>query len=80
VKLALLALLAFAVPAPFAESFPDEEIAVQQCRPSLKAIPSKERVTVPSSAPVPRPVEQDLPPQTFSDWTPSSFTRPPPIR
>jgi hypothetical protein len=81
VKLALLALFAFAAPAPFAESFTgDEEVVVQTLRTVVRPVALKESPTAsPVSRPAVRRIVADLPTRSLLEWTPAVFTRPPPL-
>jgi len=80
VKLALLALFVFAVPAPFAESFTaEEEVVVQTLRTAVRPVSSKESTKAsPVSRPAVRRIVADLPTRSLTEWTPAVFTRPPP--
>ena len=81
-KLAFLALIAFAAPAPFAESFTaEEEVVVQSSKSAVRPAPRKEPSTSsPStvSRPAVRRIDADLPARSLIEWTPAVFTRPPP--
>jgi len=83
-KLALLALLTFAAPALPAEAFSsvEEEVLVQSSKSAVRAVPAKEpsrrAVVSPVRPASPRPVEE-LPTRSLTDWTPTVFTRPPPL-
>lgn len=83
VKLALLALFAFAAPAPFAESFTaEEEVVVQASKSAARPVFLKKDPSSPPSAPVSRPafrrIVDALATPSLIDWTPAVFTRPPP--
>ena len=81
-KLAFLALLAFAAPAPLAESFveAEEEVVVLRSKASKSAVRRIERTQPPVSTcrPTPRLLAPALPSRSLTEWTPSAFTRPPP--
>ena len=82
-KLALLALFAFAAPAPFAETFTaEEEVIVLASKSAARPVSPKKESSTPAPAPVLRPAFRrlvaDLPTRSLIDWTPSVFTRPPP--
>ena len=82
VKLALLALFAFAAPAPFAESFTaEEEVVVQSSKSAVRPASLQASPKEPPS-PVLRPafrrIVTDLPTRSLTEWTPAVFTRPPP--
>jgi hypothetical protein len=83
-KLALLALLAFAAPAPFAEATvsAEEDVVVHSLkspvRPSASREPSPHRAPPPPSR-APRRIVRRLPARSLIEWTPSAFTRPPPL-
>jgi hypothetical protein len=82
-RLAFLALLAFAAPVPIAECSVDEEIVVQSIRSaqsSDRPLLLKERIPAHASAPAPHPVSREVPSRPIADWTPTVFTRPPPLR
>jgi hypothetical protein len=86
-KYALLALLAFAAPAPFAEAIAgaEDDVAVQ----CVRASKSVRAVLPPNHGPRPRAAESsprraswsldiDRPRRSGIGWSPSHFTRPPP--
>jgi len=82
VKLTFLALLLFAAPAPFAESFTaEEEVVVQSSKSVVRPAAPRESPKAPPS-PVSRPavrrIVTDLPARLLTEWTPAVCTRPPP--
>jgi len=82
VKLAFLALLAFAAPAPFAESFTaEEEVVVQSSKSAVRPASRKEpspSSPPPVSRPAVRRIDAERPTRPLIEWTPAVFTRPPP--
>jgi hypothetical protein len=83
-KLALLALLAFAAPAPLPEAFScaEEEVVLQASKSSLRQAPARvtaRPATTVSVRPGARTLVEALPTRSLTEWTPSIFTRPPPL-